>query len=126
MFTVATQRDLKRAEEYFDEHLSVNDYCTAEELRPSQWIGSGAERWGLQQGQRVTREAFRALCENVHPETGTHPTQRQNEQGKRRIFYDFVCSPPKSVSILTVCLNDQRLTGDCLGVLCPDGGRRYF
>ena len=109
MFTVATQRVLKRAEEYFDEHLSVNDYYTAEELRPSQWIGRGTEQLGLQQGRQVTREAFRALCENLHPETDQRLTQRQKEQGKRRIFYDFVCSPPKSVSILAVCLNDQRL-----------------
>ena len=70
MFTVATQRDLSRAKEYFDEHLSVNDYYTAEDLRPSQWIGRGAEQLGLQQGQTVTREVFRALCDNLHPQTG--------------------------------------------------------
>ena len=35
MFTVAAQGNLKRAEEYFDEHLSVNDYYTADELRPN-------------------------------------------------------------------------------------------
>src|SRR5437870_3225582 len=109
MFTIAAQRNLSRAEDYFDEHLSVNDYYTNEDLRPSQWIGQGAEQLGLRQGQSVTREAFRALCRNNHPETGQRLTQRQNEQGKRRIFYDFVCSPPNSVSILAVCLNDQRL-----------------
>jgi conjugative relaxase-like TrwC/TraI family protein len=109
MFTVAVQRDLSRAQEYFDEHLSVNEYYTAEDLRPTQWIGLGTQRLGLQAGQPVTRAAFRALCENAHPETGQRLTQRQNEKGKRRIFYDFVCSPPKSVSILAVCLNDQRL-----------------
>ncbi|MCI0534346.1 MAG: relaxase domain-containing protein [Verrucomicrobiales bacterium] len=109
MFTVVAQRSLSRAEDYFDEHLSVNDYYTKEALRPSQWIGQGVEQLGLQQGQVVTRGAFRALCENVRPQTGQRLTQRQNGQGNRRIFYDFVCSPPKSVSILAVCMNDQRL-----------------
>ena len=33
MFTVATQRNLSRAKDYFKEHLSVNDYYTAEEFR---------------------------------------------------------------------------------------------
>ena len=109
MFTVATQRDMGRAKDYFDEHLSMNDYYTAEELRPGQWIGLGGEHLGLQAGAAVVREPFRALCENRDPRTGEQLTPRQNEQGKRRIFYDFVCSAPKSVSILAVTMNDERL-----------------
>ena len=35
MFTLAAQRNLKRAKECFDEHLSVNDYYIAEELSPN-------------------------------------------------------------------------------------------
>ncbi|MBI3853667.1 MAG: relaxase domain-containing protein, partial [Verrucomicrobia bacterium] len=56
-----------------------------------------------------TREQFHALCENRNPATGERMTQRQLKEDKRRVFYDFTCSPPKSVSVLAVTLDDQRL-----------------
>ena len=96
MFTVAAQRSSSRAEDYFDEYLSVNDYSETKDLRPGQWIDQGAEHLGLRQGQVVTREVFSALCENTDPPTRQRLTQRQNEQGKRRICYDFACSPSES------------------------------
>src|SRR5207248_10260870 len=34
---------------------------------------------------------------------------RQNAQDQRRVFFDFTCSSPKSVSVLAVTLDDQRL-----------------
>src|SRR5207249_6476224 len=33
----------------------------------------------------------------------------QDSQGQRRVFFDFTCSAPKSVSVLAVTLDDQRL-----------------
>jgi conjugative relaxase-like TrwC/TraI family protein len=39
---------------------------------------------------------------------GERLTQRQKE-GQRRVFYDFTCSAPKSVSVLAVTLDDERL-----------------
>jgi conjugative relaxase-like TrwC/TraI family protein len=36
-------------------------------------------------------------------------TQRTQKEGQRRVFYDFTCSAPKSVSVLAVTLDDQRL-----------------
>jgi conjugative relaxase-like TrwC/TraI family protein len=57
----------------------------------------------------VTREQFHALCENQNPETGERLTQRQLKEGQRRVFYDFTCSAPKSVSVLAVTLADERL-----------------
>ena len=56
-----------------------------------------------------TREEFYALCENRHPQTGERLTLRQNAKDERRVFFDFTCSPPKSVSVLAVTLDDQRL-----------------
>jgi hypothetical protein len=47
MFTAVAQKNLGDAENYFDEHLSQNDYYAAGEIRPGQWIGAGAERMGL-------------------------------------------------------------------------------
>jgi conjugative relaxase-like TrwC/TraI family protein len=107
MFTAVAHKNLADAESYFDEHLSQNDYYAAGEIRPGQWIGAGAERLGLK--GEVTRERFHALCENQNPATGERLTQRQLKQGQRRVFYDFTCSAPKSVSVLAVTLADERL-----------------
>ena len=107
MFTVVAQKNLGDAESYFDEHLSQNDYYAAGEIRPGQWIGAGAERLGLK--ENVTREHFHALCENQNPNDGERLTQRSQKEGQRRVFYDFTCSAPKSVSVLAVTLDDQRL-----------------
>ncbi|MGO8696341.1 MAG: MobF family relaxase, partial [Limisphaerales bacterium] len=107
MFTAVAHKNLGDAESYFDEHLAQNDYYAAGEIRPGQWIGAGAERLGL--NGEVTREQFHALCENRNPETGERLTQRQLKEGQRRVFYDFTCSAPKSVSILAVTLADERL-----------------
>jgi len=107
MFTAVAHKNLADAESYFDEHLAQNDYYPADEIRPGQWIGAGAERLGLR--NNVTREQFHALCENQNPETTERLTQRSQKEGQRRVFYDFTCSAPKSVSVLAVTLDDQRL-----------------
>jgi len=107
MFTAVAHKSLAGAEGYFVEHLSQNDYYSAGEIRPGQWIGSGAQRLGLK--QNVSREQFRALCENRNPQKDDRLTQRQKKEDKRRVFYDFTCSAPKSVSVLAVTLDDQRL-----------------
>ncbi len=57
----------------------------------------------------VTREQFHALCENQNPNDGEKLTLRSQKEGQRRVFYDFTCSAPKSVSVLAVTLDDQRL-----------------
>ena len=49
MFTAVAHKSLAGAEGYFGEHLSQNDYYAAGEIRPGQWIGSGAQRLGLKQ-----------------------------------------------------------------------------
>src|SRR2546430_16362060 len=87
----------------------VMRHYAAGEIRPGQWIGIGAERLGLSAGHEVSRKQFCALCENRHPQTDERLTQRQNAQDQRRVFFDFTCSAPKSVSVLAVTLNDQRL-----------------
>jgi len=107
MFTAVAQKDLADAEKYFDEHLAQNDYYAAGEIRPGRWIGAGAERLGLK--QHVSREQFHALCENRDPQTDERLTRRLNAKDQRRVFFDFTCSAPKSVSVLAVTLDDQRL-----------------
>jgi conjugative relaxase-like TrwC/TraI family protein len=107
MFSAVAHKNLADARKYFDEHLVQNDYYAAGEIRPGQWIGVGAERLGLK--ENVTREQFHALCENQNPNDGERLTQRSQKEGQRRVFYDFTCSAPKSISVLAVTLDDQRL-----------------
>jgi conjugative relaxase-like TrwC/TraI family protein len=107
MFTAIAHKNLTDAEQYFDEHLAQNDYYAAGEIRPGQWIGAGADRLGLK--NVVTREQFHALCENQNPSDGGRLTHRSQKEGQRRVFFDFTCSAPKSVSVLAVTLDDQRL-----------------
>ena len=109
MFSAMVHKELASAEGYFVEHLAQNDYYAAGEIRPGQWIGVGAEQLGLSVGQPVSREQFCGLCENQHPQTGARLTLRRNEKENRRVFFDFTCSAPKSVSVLAVTLDDQRL-----------------
>ncbi len=109
MFSGIPQKNIAVAKEYFDEHLSHNDYYTQGEVKMGQWIGEATWRLGLREGQNVTREQFMALCDNLNPETGKLLTQRLKANGERRVFFDFTCSAPKSVSIMAVTLNDSRI-----------------
>jgi conjugative relaxase-like TrwC/TraI family protein len=107
MFTGKPQKNRGAATTYFDEHLSHNDYYTQAETQAGHWIGIGAEQLGLQPGSVVTREEFLRLCDNQHPETGKQLTQVTAKD--RRVFFDFQCAPPKSVSILAVTMGDKRI-----------------
>jgi conjugative relaxase-like TrwC/TraI family protein len=107
MFTAKPQKNRTAATEYFDEHLSQNDYYSQGQTQAGYWVGEGAERLGLMPGEVVGREAFLRLCDNQHPETGQKLTQVHFAD--RRVFFDFTCSAPKSVSILAVTMNDSRI-----------------
>ena len=109
MFTGKAQKNRAVAESYFDEHLSHNDYYTQNEIEVGRWIGIGTERLGLKEGEVVKRDVFMDLCDNVDPSTKARLTQRRNADGNRRVFFDFVCSAPKSVSIMAVTMEDARI-----------------
>jgi conjugative relaxase-like TrwC/TraI family protein len=107
MFSARPQKDQANARLYFDEHLSLNDYYSPEQTAFGQWIGHGSQRLGMKEGSIVNRDNFVALCDNMDPATGKLLTQRRHTE--RRILFDFTCSAPKSVSIMAVTLNDQRI-----------------
>src|ERR1700678_1730106 len=109
MFSGIPQKNIAVAKEYFDEHLSHNDYYTQGEVQRGQWIGEGVWKLGLHQGQNVTRDSVMALGDNRNPEAGKLLTQRLKAEGERRVFFDFTCSAPKSVSIMAVTMNDSRI-----------------
>lgn len=92
------------AKSYFVAGLSQQDYYTGQEV-VGQWHGEGARRLGL--SGSVTKEAFHALCDNRHPQTGQQLTARMQEG--RRVGYDFTFSAPKSVSLLYGLTGDARL-----------------
>ena len=107
MFTAKPQKNRNAATTYFDEHLSHNDYYTQQETQAGYWIGAGAGKLGLKSGEMVGRDEFLRLCDNLHPVDGTKLTQVH--AADRRIFFDFTCSAPKSVSILAVTMDDKRI-----------------
>ncbi|MBL9171413.1 MAG: relaxase domain-containing protein [Verrucomicrobiales bacterium] len=107
MLTVRPQKSLRHAKDYFREHLLQGDYHSEKQSVAGEWFGKGAERLGLSRSDPVSEQAFVRLCENRHPLTGDKLTVRQRKD--RRVFYDFVISAPKSVSILGITLRDQRL-----------------
>lgn len=114
MISPSTQYNLKNAVGYFDEHLAIGDYYGESNRVVGEWFGVGAERLGLRGG--VTKEPFVELCAGNHPQTKTGLTLRLNTVRKgeggwepnRRIFYDFVVSPPKSVSVMAL-MRDTRI-----------------
>lgn len=110
MFTGKPQKNRGAATTYFDEHLSQNEYYSQGITTgpdAGEWIGTGAEHLGLKQGGAVSRDAFLRLCDNRHPLNDQKLTHG-NVKG-RRIFFDFQCAPPKSVSILAVTMEDKRI-----------------
>lgn len=114
MIQTKIQFNLKNAKQYFREHLGAGDYYSEGEKITGEWLGFGAEKLGLKGA--VGEEAFLALCEGKHPETGLRLAQRINSvrheddevKANRRIFFDFTIAPPKSVSVVAL-FQDHRI-----------------
>ena len=112
----------QHAKKYFREHLAVGDYCAvrtadyyAEKNRlTGEWFGEGAARLKLR--GVIGEAAVLALCVGNDPGTGKWLTLRRNavrrsggmRLAKRRVFYDFIMSPPKSVSFVGLLHKPRR------------------
>lgn len=116
MLSPKTQTNLRNAKSYFQKHLCVGDYYMEGLHVSGNWMGKGATMLGLE--GTIQTDDFLALCENTHPNTKerltvrTRTTRRTEEGGTaadRRIFFDFAFSPPKSVSVAALVLNDERI-----------------
>lgn len=99
-----TVTQIRGGADYMGRHLSMNDYYCEEERVVGHWHGDGAALLGLQ-GLEVTRESFESLRANLHPDTGAKLRPRSAQVA----FHDFVISAPKSVSIVAVAGQDERL-----------------
>lgn len=115
MLSPKTQLNLRNAKAYFREHLCLGEYYSEGQQVRGKWYGEAAEKLGL--SGIVEERAFLRLCEGLHPATGEKLTLRRNTQRRengqsvanRRVFYDFVISPPKSVSVVGL-LQDVRIS----------------
>lgn len=93
------------AKTYFSDALSKSDYYTNDQELAGQWRGKLALRLGL--NGETGKDAFFALCENRHPETGEHLTPRFRRD--RTTGYDINFHCPKSVSVLHVMAEDDHI-----------------
>lgn len=111
MLTAKAQYNLANAEKYFREHLSVGDHHVKDDYYSEgsqvvgQWFGIGAQKLKLRGD--VGLNDFVKLCRNINPNKDALLTQRM--KSKRRVFYDFTLSPPKSVSIAALVGGDSRI-----------------
>ncbi len=98
---------VQRAKSYFENGLALEgrDYYLQEHEIQGRWGGKGAKRLGL--SGAVERDAFFALCDNLHPETGERLTARS--KSNRRIAYDVNFGVPKSVSVAYFAKQDERI-----------------
>jgi conjugative relaxase-like TrwC/TraI family protein len=103
MFTIANAASLDAATHYYYAKLAGEDYRTGLPSTPAVWGGRLAEALGAQ--GTVTRRAFAALANNLHPLTGERLSSRS--RANRRAGYVIKASAPKSVSLLHEFLRCQ-------------------
>lgn len=113
MLTIRAMSDGKG---YSSRHLEHNDYYAEGERVAGQWQGRGAELLGL--SGEVGAKDFESICQGLDPKTHEflrlrHSADRLAADGttlaRGRSLYDFTISAPKSVSVMAVVANDQRL-----------------
>ncbi|MEI8194277.1 MAG: MobF family relaxase [Phycisphaerae bacterium] len=103
MLRITASTSAGQAKSYYTEGFSKDDYYTEGQDIIGKWGGKGAELLGLS-GQ-VDREAFMALCDNLHPQTGERLTART--KAFRTVGYDFTFDVPKSVSVIHAISGDH-------------------
>lgn len=103
MITARVQKSLKTALAYFREHLANGKSIVTS---PGIFIGKGAARLGL--SGEATEVSFNRLCHGRHPATNELLSERDRTVN-RRIFYDTVPSPPKSVTVVSELGGDSRV-----------------
>ena len=84
------------AVEYQDDPLLL------ERERTGQWIGVGAELFGVSTDQPVQTNEFRMLLEGMTPSGQSMYQRRRNN---RRCAWDYVFTSSKSVSIAALCID---------------------
>ena len=106
MFTMGQKMDASNPEGSFLES-SANDYFEKGAVRQGQWFGKLAKEWGLTRAP-VAKKDYIAVMNHVCPKDGkplTTGTSKINEIA----WFPFQCGAQKSVSVMAMLMNDQRL-----------------
>ncbi len=96
-----------KAETYYEEKYSQDDYYTEKQRVVGQWSGRGAEELGL--SGEVATEDFRAVLRGLRPASGEVLVHKANGYDDRRAGWDATFNAPKSVSIQGLVGDDHRL-----------------
>lgn len=106
MLNATQSRSAAGALQYFSSVLTQGDYYLGAKVG-GQWRGKAALLLGLQEGQKVTAAAFKALLEGRCPQSGKRLVQRLRKD--RRPGVDLTFSGPKSVSLVWAINQDERV-----------------
>ena len=88
-------------------YYKVSDYFLGDgQELPGYWHGKGAKLLGLD-GELANADAFNALCDNTHPQTGQRLSVLNNDN--RRVGWDFNWHAPKSVTLAYELSGDARV-----------------
>ena len=100
LFTAAKIKATRgKGTDFYQQHLSNNDYYSEHDRVVGVWSGSLAEKFGLQ-GETVDPTVFSLFQQNLNPVDHSKLTPRNNPHSVR--FYDFQCSAQKSVSVMSM------------------------
>jgi conjugative relaxase-like TrwC/TraI family protein len=100
LFTAAKIKATRgKGTDFYQQHLSNNDYYSEHDRVVGIWSGSLAEEFGLQ-GEMVDPAVFSLFQQNLNPVNHRKLTPRNNPHSVR--FYDFQCSAQKSVSVMSM------------------------
>lgn len=104
-----TARVIRNGGSYLSAHLLYPDYLDEQATIQGEWFGKSAERLEIAD-EVVDRQQFENLRESKHPLTAELLRARAELYGsKSRNFYDFTISAPKSVSVMALVAEDERL-----------------
>ena len=96
-----------KAETYYEEKYSHDDYYSEKQQVVGHWFGRGAEELGL--SGEVATEDFRAVLRGLRPASGEVLVHKANGYDDRRAGWDATFNAPKSVSIQGLVGDDHRL-----------------
>jgi conjugative relaxase-like TrwC/TraI family protein len=96
-----------RAETYYEEKYSQDDYYTEKQRVVGNWFGRGAGDLGL--SGEIAAEDFRAVLRGLRPASGEVLVHKANGYDDRRAGWDATFNAPKSVSIQGLVGDDHRL-----------------
>ncbi|MFT3932164.1 MAG: MobF family relaxase [Chitinophagaceae bacterium] len=105
MIRMIQSSSAQHAKRYFSDALSKSDYYINDQELQGEFGGKLMARLGL--GKAVNKDAFFNLAENKHPLKGDRLTPYT--KGNRTTGYDINFHCPKSVSLLHVFSEDERV-----------------